>query len=129
VFYAAGASGKRFIVFDEQEGKSYDRIALLAAAPQGSRFVYSAGATGHWQLVLDGKVGMSYADIASIVFSPDGKHVAYGAQTGDHQWLVVADGSEGKTYMALLGIASDTPARYHYLAVDGNRLCLVEDSW
>ena len=67
----------------------------------------------------------------SLSFSPDSKRVAYIAEDGGKQFVVV-DGMEGKRYDIFFpqsggSVGFDSPDSFHYFALEGNTVYLVEE--
>lgn len=127
-------SPKQYNVVDEKEKKRYHDIGTgsLQFSPDGKRFAYTAK-SGDGQkrfVIVDGKEEKRYDEISKLNFSPDGKLVAYAAKSGD-KWFVVVDGKEEKQYDSILGtrIIFDTDSSLHYLAQNGNKIYLVEESF
>jgi hypothetical protein len=136
VIYAAIVSNKQFVVVDGKEGKQYDGIGkgYLMFSPDSKRVAYGAIAGNKPFVVVDGKEEKQYDEIAkgSLIFSPDSKRVAYGAIVGDKQFVVI-DGQEKKQYDGIMIIGDgrivfDSSDRLHYLATNGNRIYLVDET-
>lgn len=137
--YEAELADKWFIVVDGNERKHYDGIGAGSPvfSPDSKRLAYAARVGGKWSVVVDGKEGKEHDDIVvgSLAFSPDSQFVAYIAKVGNKE-VVVANGTEGKYYDAILGISGfrsarivfDSPADFHYLAVNAGGVYLVEES-
>ncbi|MCK4419024.1 hypothetical protein KAV79_04385 [Candidatus Aerophobetes bacterium] len=67
----------------------------------------------------------------SFKVSPDSKRVAYVAEVGN-KWFVVVNGEEGKRYDGIVTLGGgriifDFPDSFHYLALKGSSIYLVEE--
>jgi len=85
-----------------------------------------------WCVVIDGKEGKPYDGmvIGTLVFSPDSKRVAYGVELGSKQFVVV-DEKEARQYDSIVTLGGgkftfDSADSFHYLAVKGSSIYLVE---
>jgi hypothetical protein len=80
-------------------------------------------------LVVDGVEGRRYDKVDSPAFSPDGKPYCE-AKQGD-KWTIVLDGAEGVAYDGFPaggGVVFEDGNRFHYLAVRGSDVLLVEST-
>jgi hypothetical protein len=116
-----------------EEGALHGDIIALIFSPDSQQLAYIAKDGYRHFVVLDGKEGHYYDDIKSdsLIFSPDGQRLAYIAQVGNKQFVVV-DGIEGKQYDAIITgvggtIIFDYADSFHYLALEGNSVYLVEE--
>jgi Tol biopolymer transport system component len=133
--YGAGLGQRKFIVVNGQPQTAYASIGEPAFSPDGKRLVYIADLTanGPTLLVDSGKEGKHYDGIEEdLYFSAGGQHVAMVAHVGDEE-LVVVDGVEGKPYDLIITLGGgkvqfDSEERFHYLAVKGGELFLVDES-
>ena len=73
--------------------------------------------------------------VGEPVFSPDSQHFAYAAKSGDERFVVL-DGHEGRRYQRILGldrsrenVVFDDANHFHYLALRGDEIDLVEESF
>ncbi len=145
----AEEGSKQVVVVDGTKGKRYDTIfrevwarrqgrlitkGSLIFSADSQRVAYVAEDGSKQVVVVDGMEGKRYAAIEedSIIFSPDSKRVAYVATNGNKQFVVV-DGMEGKQYDVIVTpsggkISFDSPDSFHYLAFEGDRVYLVEES-
>jgi Tol biopolymer transport system component len=132
IAYGVQAGNKQFVVVDGKKGEPYDGIleSTLIFSPDSKRVACVAQVGDKWFLVVDSEEGKQYDSIAkgALSFSPDSKRVAYVAQAGDKQFVVV-DREEGKQYDAIPEgrIIFDSPDSFHYLAIKGNNIYLVEE--
>ena len=85
---------------------------------------------------IDGKEGKPYHNIGegSLIFSPDSKRLAYVAM-GSNRDFVVVNENEGKQYETIFTssmgggrIIFDSPDSFHYFAVLGSGIYLVEEN-
>ena len=93
---------------------------------------YAAKADNKWFVVVNGNEGKQYDGLGSpLLFSPDSKRMAYAAKASNKTFIVV-DGKEGNQYDAIVTpeggrIVFDSFDSFHYLAVKGNNIYLVEE--
>ncbi len=95
VVYVAEAGKQKYVVADDKESPTYDRINWNPHfSPDGKHMAYVASRGGKIFVVLDGVEGKEYAYVNRPVFSPDSQRLAYAASKG-RAWTVVLDGKEG----------------------------------
>jgi Tol biopolymer transport system component len=132
VAYVAGEGEQNFPVVSGEELRHGDKVAIGTAtfSPDGEHFAYVSISSDGDRPVLDGVVGSLYEFIAEgpLAFSPDGQSLAFLARR-DNQWSVVLDGDEGEPYDIVIpgSVIFDSPDVFHYLAVKGGALYLVEE--
>lgn len=127
------AQAQSRIVSEKLIGKLHSNVRVIAS-PDHRRVAYAAGSGNKRVVVVDGKEGKQYNSTSHPIFSTDSKRVAYAATEGNKGFLVV-DGKEGKQYDDVIsrrlhggGIVFDSPNRFHYLALKGNGVYLVEET-
>ncbi len=123
--YTAYKGGAYVLVLD---GKELPAGGSPVFSPDSKRFACSRGWHGHEYIVLDGKKQKEYSSVSeTFLFSPDSKHIVYWAEEKDKQFVVV-DENEGKKYDKVHEpIVFDSDNEFHYLAVKGDKLYLVEE--
>jgi Tol biopolymer transport system component len=141
VAYWAEAGGKQFVVVNGQKQKAYDRVGTPHFSPDSKRLVYLAKADGKWRLVDAGKEQRAYDDVdGALYFSGSGKRLATIFGDGEKQ-MVVVDGIEGNRYDTIVTLGGGTlhfdaaersglsgGLGFHYLATQGDKLLLVEET-
>ena len=117
------------LVVNGIEEKQYDGAGGLVFSQNSQRLAYLAEIGEKWFAVVDSIEGKQYDAAAGLIFSPDSQRLAYFAQAGD-EWFDVVDGIEGRKYSGLSegGLAFDSASSLHYLALDGNKVYLVEET-
>jgi hypothetical protein len=140
--FMAKRGGQWLSVVDGQEGKPYKDIIQTGAvfSPDSQRVAYFAQLADDRQVVVvDGKEGNPY-DLAVggwVAFSPDSRHVVYAAKSGNDRFVVL-DGREGRKYDLVLNgsgdagghvVVFDSSNQFHYLALRGRDVYLVEESF
>ena len=89
-----------------------------------------------WDLNIS-KDGKSYQEVGSLLFDPDSRHFVFLAQDKKKAFIVV-DGVEGNRYDSILkpptpkgkasrNVVFDSAESFHYLAVKGKKILLVEE--
>jgi hypothetical protein len=129
IAYLAQDDDGQFTVIDGKKEKHYDATASLVFSPDSHRVAYFAQTGDKWFAIVDGVEGKHYDAAGGLVFSPDSQRLAYFAQAGD-DWFVIVGGIEGKHYSGLSqgSIAFDSASSLHYLALDGSKVYLVEET-
>ena len=105
----------------------------MAFSPNGQNIAYVAMLKEKAIVVINNEEREKQEAIAqgSFIFSPDSQHLVYAAQY-DGQKSVVIDGEKGKNYDDIIlkyggKLIFDTPEKLRYLAVDGNKIYIVEE--
>jgi Tol biopolymer transport system component len=135
--FVAKTEGKEAVFVDGRRVGSHDEVGLPVFSPDGTRVAYTAKHDGKWTVTVDGVAqgAYLYRRAYNPVFSPDGSHLAFQAWHKG-KTLVVVDGIEGRPYEDLLAdltltgvpaVAFDENSCFHYLAVQGKQLLLVEE--
>ncbi len=125
-------------------------------SPDSRRVAYAVRLTDRQFVIVDGTEGRVYDAVGQITFSPDSRHVAYAASQGERQFVVV-DGMEGRPFDWIIpweiqvgdieagtarqipqplpfshtgskAIVFDAPDRFHYLALRGFEIYLIEEA-
>ena len=114
-----------------QEQEVYDQAGIPIFGPKGGQMAYGAVTGNSKFMVVDGQKQNSYDIIGTPVFSPEGGHLAYVAGMGDTRFVVI-DGKNGGAYDFIFnssqgGIYFDSANSFHYLAVRGDKIYLVEE--
>ncbi|MCX5682142.1 MAG: hypothetical protein NT049_00435 [Planctomycetota bacterium] len=115
--YVARRAGKSFAVFDDVEGRPYERVLYPRFSSDSRRTAYLACSGDRWFVVVDGKEGKPYENCSPPVFSPDSRQVAYTAVRAQKEFLVVV-GSEIGPYEAGDSppeIVFDSPTSLHVI--------------
>ena len=129
----ATSGNNDLVVVDGKEDKEYDSIGKgsLIFSSDSKQVAYVAQTNDNWFVVVDGKVEKKYDGISkgSLIFDPDSKHIIYVALSGS-KWFVVIDQKEEKEYDSIVSLGGgkiifDTPNAFHYLAVKGSKIYLV----
>ena len=108
-------------------------VSSLKVSPDSKRVACVAGMGDKQLVIVDGKEGKAYDDIDDLIFSPDSKRVAYVAKAYNRGFVVV-DAYEGTPYDSVVVTARggkllfDSPDSFHYLALDGGNIDLVEET-
>ncbi|UCF87787.1 MAG: hypothetical protein JSV70_04925, partial [bacterium] len=116
---------------------TYDSVMDVTFSPDSRKLAYVATAKKKMFVVVNGEKSVPYEEAGSLVFGPDSGHLAFLA-SDKKGMLIVVDGVEGKRYDTILkpptpkGKASrnvlfDGPDSFHYLAVEGKKILLVEE--
>lgn len=130
--YRADLDGKEVMIIDGEI--QLDTWSYPIFSPDSQHVAYSTHDGGIEHLIFDGEEIEKYDTINNITFSPDSNHLLFIAQDDDI-WdeYVVVDGIEGKKYDDILmhnvseSIIFDSPNKFHYLAIQGDEVYLVEE--
>lgn len=121
------------VVRDSIPGPVYDQIAGTAYGPDSARFAYVARRGPDWFAVVDGRPGTSHPRIFgnSLAFTADGRHVLFASRSGGRSYAVAGD-RPGAPYHLLFAeddrpIAIDSAGAFHYLALRGDSVFVVEE--
>jgi WD40 repeat protein len=119
-----------FVVQNGKEQKRYHQLqGIPVFSPNSLRMAYAGEKNSKRMINSDGMEGDSFDDIYFMVFSPDSKRMAYSVRLDNKEWVVL-DGNNGKAYDDILGqgeIIFDSPDSFHYIAIKGNNIYLVEE--
>ena len=137
-FMAMVKKNKVHVVLDGANGKTYKSVRDMIFSPDSLHLAYGAIKRKDWFVVLDGEEQTSYKEVGSIMFSPAGKHLLYMAKDHKDKVFIVVDGVEGTRYDTIFKTPTpkgqmsqhaifDTPDSFHYLAMKGNKIYLVEE--
>jgi len=140
----AYVTGRFVVVHGIEETPDKHGMYDVIFSPDSKHMAYIAsrekffGGTMQW-VVVDGAAGKRYDHVGPPAFSPDSRHVAYAAYK-DRKWFVVVDGAKGKPYDRMFNpgynywaigrvrIIFDSPDSFHYLALKGDSIYLVEET-
>jgi DNA-binding beta-propeller fold protein YncE len=141
--FMAKRGGQWLSVVDGQEGKPYKDLIQTGPvfSPDSQHLAYVAQlADDRHVVVVDGKEGIPYDLIVGgwVGFSPDSRHVVYAAKSGNDRFVVL-DAGEGRRYDRVLNgnqgdasphtVVFDSSNRFHYLAMRGSDVYVVEESF
>ena len=129
--YEAELNDEFFVVLDGDTGKHYGDViqSTITFSPNSKRISYAGENNSKRKVNIDGVEGDGFDDVYSIWFSPNNKRVVYVARAGDKD-LVVVDTIKGKPYDSVLaqgGIVFDSSSGFHFLAMQQNKVYLVEE--
>jgi len=119
------------VVVGAQELGPYDQAGIPVFSPDGGQMAY-LGVSGNSQfVVVEGQPQKAYDLVGNPVFSSEGGHLAYVARMGDKRFVVV-DGQTSESYDFIFnssqgGVYFDSASRFHYLALRGDKVYLIEE--
>jgi hypothetical protein len=103
-------------------------------SPNSQRVAYLALFNERALVVVDGEEREQQEAIAAgtFTFTPDSRHLVYIAKI-DNQRSVVIDGEMGKQYEGIITryggkLIFDAPDKLRYLALDGSKVYIVEET-
>lgn len=134
VAYGIGVGTQKFVVSNGQKQLPYADVSDPLYAPKSTRLVYQGRLdSGEWLINDSGREGKPYESIEDqMYFSDDGQRLAAVVVDGDKE-MVVVDGVEGNHYDTIVTLGGGRvnfsgQDRFHYLAVKGGEMFLVEES-
>lgn len=131
--YEAEWHDEFFAIVGGKEGKRYGDViqVTMTYSPDDRHFAYGADEGVNRKINRDGKESINYQDIYALKYSPDSRHLAYSVKLNNKD-LVVIDEQKGRSYNSLMSqgeIVFDAANKLHYMAMKGNGIYLVEESW
>jgi Tol biopolymer transport system component len=121
--------GGMFIVLNDEELYTYERIIDPMFSPNGQRLAFEAKKNGKWGFVIDGdELGFNHDFTHRGFFSPDSQRFAYTAERGDKEILVV-DGEEQGVYdnFWIFPEFSQDSKQISFAAVDNEKCNVIVD--
>ena len=128
--YMAGFSDKQFLVINGKKGETYDSLGSKfyfgnpVFSPDSKRIAYPVRKGKKWSIVIDAIEGQFYDEI--LVF-PGGERVF---ESLDNYPVYDFIARKLESELAIRGrLVFDNPDRIHYLALKGNTIYLVEETF
>ena len=117
------------MVIDEEIQDGHDYLMDPIFSPDSQRVVFETNDGEVYDLVLDGEETEGYDWIKNITFSPNSNHLLFVARDdGTLDEYVVMDGVHRKNYDEIISpIYFDSEDSFHYLAIQGDEVYLVEE--
>jgi hypothetical protein len=120
-----------FLVRNGKENTRYNMLqGIIVYSADGKHLAYGGEKYTKRLVNLDGNEGAEYDDIYFIEFTPDSKWLIYTVKNNNKEFVVVND-VEGRPYDFLPGqkeFVIDSPTSFHYVAMKGKIIYLVEET-
>lgn len=126
--------GAQMVLLGDQLQRPFDRVGdgTLVFSADGRRFGYAARLRAASFVVIDAARKPRYDMVGYLSFSPRGDHYVYAATRGKEAFTVVDEQEADHRYEAIWTVPEarlifDSPRQFHYLAIRGGTLLLVEE--